>query len=157
MTCYRSWFLVHGSWLGLGEERRTRNEERGFTVIEVLVSLSLVALLFTVLIVAVSAGMAKVREADEDTPIVAWVASAMEAAIALGVDGLPRSGSYDALSRLSAAPVLPRGVGRGILTVRQLSVKPLLKEVSVAAMRARTGQTAFTLTTIVGPRAVTAP
>lgn len=127
------------------------HHERGFTVIEVLVSISLVALLFAVLIVATSAGMAKVRDAEADTPIVAWVAGAMEAAIAAGVDGLPRPGIYDT-GVLAAVTSPPAGIARGTVTVRQLSAKPLLKEVTVAALRSGSGETAFALTTIVGPR-----
>ncbi|HEY3247958.1 MAG TPA: prepilin-type N-terminal cleavage/methylation domain-containing protein [bacterium] len=136
----------------LSDQRPTTIDQRGFTIIEVLVSLSLVALLFTVLIVAVSAGMAKVREAGEDTPVVAWVASAMDAAMALGINGLPPGGRYDARRILGGAPELPAGVRRADLTVAQISTKPILKEVTIAAFRAGSAEPAFALTTIVGPR-----
>ncbi|MBI4277380.1 MAG: type II secretion system protein [Armatimonadetes bacterium] len=127
--------------------------EAGFTLVEVLVALGLVALVFTVLLVATSAGLGKVREAERETAAAAWVQGAMEAAMTLGVKVLPSPGRYDAVEALKGLPPLPHGTARAEMVIRQVSERPVLKEVTVAVYPTMADTApAFELSTLIGAR-----
>lgn len=127
-----------------------RRADAGFTFVELLVGLSLLALVLLVLLSAGSVGMSKVREARNETDGIVWVQAAMESAMAVGLDGLPNTGRYDVF-RVLRVEALPDAFASGQLHVQVVSLQPLLKEVTVAIYRRQApSQPAFSLTTIVG-------
>ncbi len=132
---------------------RYSDSDTGFTLIEVLVALALVTLIFTVLLVSVSTGLGKVREVERETAALVWVQAALDAAMVIGVGALPSAGRFDASRTLAGLPPLPPGLGRAELVVRQMSPRPVLKEVTVSIYRHTSGGAPlFSLSTIVGQR-----
>ncbi len=129
------------------------DSDSGFTLIEVLVALSLISLAFTVLFAAVSFGSGKIREARRETAGLAWVQGAIDAAIAVGAQDLPEPGHYNPPQVLTGIPPLPDDFARAEVVIREVAASPALKEVTVSLYHQKSATIAsLAVSTFVAPR-----